>query len=128
MQSRLLLLLLSVASLLYGLLGLVSHPLVALLVVFLAGAMLGIFNVNMMTIIQTSVKSELRGRVMGLVMTITNAASPLGMIAGGVAADLTEKNIPLIYVACGGAIVVSVLLLGSRRPVIEYLSRPTDSR
>ena len=128
MQSRLLLLLLSVASLLYGLLGLVSHPLVALLVVFLAGAMLGIFNVNMMTIIQTSVKSELRGRVMGLVMTITNAASPLGMIAGGVAADLTEKNIPLIYVACGGAIVVSVLLLGSRRPVIEYLSRPTDPR
>jgi MFS family permease len=122
MRSRLSLILLSAASLLYGLLGLVSQPYVALLVVFLSGTMLGIFNVNMMTIIQTSVTSELRGRVMGLVMTIANAASPLGMVAGGVAADLTGKNVPLIYAVCGGAIVVSVLLLGSRRPVLEYLA------
>jgi MFS family permease len=123
MRSRLLLLLLSIASLLYGLLGLVSQPFIALLVVFLAGALLGIFNVNTMTIIQTSVSSELRGRVMGLVMTIANAASPLGMLTGGVAADLTGKNIPIIYGLCGGAIVVSVLILGSRLPVLNYLSR-----
>ena len=126
-RSRLLLLLLSTASLLYGLLGFVSHPYMALLVVLLAGAMLGIFNVNVMTIIQTSVSSELRGRVMGLVMTIANAASPLGMVAGGVAADLTGKKVPLIYAFCGGAIVVSVLLLGSRRPVLEYLAHPGES-
>lgn len=122
LRSRLSLILLSTASLLYGLLGLVSHPYLALLIVFLAGGMLGVFNVNMMTIIQTSVGSELRGRVMGLVMTIANAASPLGMVAGGVAADLTGKNVPLIYAFCGGAIVVSVLLLGSRRPVLEFLT------
>jgi MFS family permease len=122
MRSRLSLILLSVASILYGLLGVVNQPYVALIVVFLSGAMLGIFNVNMMTIIQTSVTSELRGRVMGLVMTIANAASPLGMVAGGVAADLTGKNVPLIYAICGGAIVVSVLLLGSRQPVLHFLA------
>jgi MFS family permease len=122
MRSRLSLVLLSGASLLYGLLGLISHPYLALLMVFLSGAMLGIFNVNMMTIIQTSVSSELRGRVMGLVMTIANAASPLGMVAGGVAADLTGKNVPLIYAVCGSAIVVSVILLGGRRPVLAFLA------
>jgi MFS family permease len=122
MRSQFLLLLLSVASILYGILGFLGNPFLALLVIFFSGAMLGIFNVNTMTIIQTSVTSELRGRVMGLVMTIANAASPLGMLAGGIAADLTDKNIPLLYAFCGGSIVVAVLLLGTRRPVMEYLS------
>jgi MFS family permease len=119
--------LLGVASLLYSLLGLVAHPYLALLLVFLAGSMLGVFNVNMITVIQTSVSSELRGRVMGLVMTIANAASPLGMVAGGVAADLTGKQVPLIYAICGIAIIVSVLILGSRRPVLEYLAHRPES-
>jgi MFS family permease len=127
MRSRLSLILLAAASILYGLLGLLSQPYLALLVVFLSGAMLGIFNVNMMTIIQTSVTSELRGRVMGLVMTIANAASPLGVVAGGVAADLTGKNVPLIYAVCGGAIVVSVFALGSRRPVLRFLANSGES-
>jgi len=55
-------------------------------------------------------------------MTIANAASPLGMVAGGIAGDLTDKNIPLIYQVCGAGIVFSVILIGRGSAVREYLS------
>jgi MFS family permease len=121
-RSRILLVLLSAAGLLFGLLGFLHQPVVALLTIGTAGATLGMFNVHVTTILQTTAGSELRGRVMGLVMTIANAASPLGMVAGGIAGDLTDKNIPLIYKVCGAGIVVSVFLIGRRQAVREYLA------
>jgi MFS family permease len=122
-RSRLLLVFLAVAGLLYGLLGFLDRPLVALSLIFVSGALLGMFNVNVTSIFQTTVSGKFRGRVMGLMMTITNAASPLGIIAGGIAGDLSGKNIPMIYSFCGGSIVASVLLLGMRPPVLKYLSK-----
>jgi hypothetical protein len=59
---------------------------------------------------------------MGLFMTIGNAASPLGMLAGGIAGDLTDKNITLIYAVCALSIVAAVFLIGTRRPVLSFLS------
>jgi MFS family permease len=121
-RSWLLLVFLAVAGSLYGLLGFLERPVVALLLIFVSGAFLGVFNVNVTSIFQTAVSGKFRGRVMGLMMTITNAASPLGIIAGGIAGDLTGKNVPFIYAVCGGSIVASVLLLGIRSPVLKYLS------
>jgi MFS family permease len=128
-RSRLLVVCLSVAGVIFGMLGILSVPLMALFAIGAAGTTLGMFNVHVMTIFQTTSSSDLRGRVMGLVMTIANAASPLGMVVGGIAGDLTNKNIPLIYGVCGAAIVVSVLLLGTRRSVQDYLAtKPVQER
>lgn len=112
---------LSSAGVLFALLGLFTQPVVALAVIFVAGAQLGIFNIHVMTIFQTTTESKLRGRVMGLLMTISNAASPLGMLASGLAGDLTGKNIPLIYIVCGGMILLTVLLVGARPSVTGFL-------
>ena len=129
-RALLMILSLSGAGLLFGFLGLVNSPLIALGVISAAGSLLGFFNINVMTIYQTTVEEKLRGRVMGLMMTITNAASPLGMLAGGLAGDLTGKNIPLIYTFCGAMILISVVVVGRQRSVLSFLSTksPRDLR
>lgn len=120
--------LLSAAGLLYGSLGFVTVRWLALLITLAAGVLLGVFNVLVMTIFQTTTPREFRGRIMGLVMTISMAASPLGTLAGGIAGDLTGKNIPVIYAVCGGLIFLSVLLIGSSRSVFRYLAQGEGQR
>ncbi len=63
----------------------------------------GFLNIGVMTILQQSTPSAIRGRVFGLVGTITMGLSPIAVGLSGVVADLTGQNIPLIYVF-GGAI------------------------
>jgi len=121
-RHRLLIGALAVGGLCFGGLGLLGEPLPAALILFVAGTLLGVFNINAMTIFQTTTSSEMRGRVMGVMMTIVMAASPLGMVAGGIAGDLTGKNVPLIYAVCGLAIAGVVATIGTRRSVIEYLA------
>lgn len=121
-RSRALLILMSIVGVIFGFLGFLHEPFSALITIGIGGALLGMFSVHMTTILQTTAGSEVRGRVMGLVMTIANAASPLGMVAGGIAGDLTDKNIPLIYQVCGAGIVFSVILIGRGSAVREYLS------
>jgi len=121
-RSSILLGSLCMTGLLFGLLGLATNPFAALATIFLAGSFLGIFSINVTTILQTSSPSRTRGRVMGLFMTISNAASPLGMLAGGIAGDLTGKNIPLICAVCSLSIVAAVFLIGARRSVLDFLS------
>ncbi|RPI20884.1 MAG: MFS transporter, partial [Acidobacteria bacterium] len=116
-----LILLLLSGGLLFSFLGFVHRPLLALVLEVIMGVALGIFNINAITLFQTSTSTELRGRVMGLVMTIAMSASPLGMFLGGVAGDLTGKNLPLIYGSCGAGILASILLLGMRPSVLQFL-------
>jgi MFS family permease len=106
----------------FGVLGFTTNPYAALVTIFLAGSFLGIFTINVTTILQTSSTDQTRGRVMGLFMTISNAASPLGMLAGGIAGDLTGKNIPLIYAVCSLSIVATVFLIGARKSVLGFLA------
>lgn len=107
---------------LFGVLGFIEVRILALLTIILAGAFLGVFSINVMTVFQVATRGELRGRVMGLVMTLTNAASPLGMVVGGILGDLSGKNIPLIYGICSAMIVAVVFLVGFRPSVREYLT------
>ncbi len=84
-----------------GMLGLITLPWLSLLVMFLFGVMNGFFNVNIMTVLQISTPSEIRGRVFGLLNTLSMGLSPIAMALSGVIADLTNQNIPAIYVTCG---------------------------
>jgi len=83
--------------------GLVLRPWVSLCVIFILGVCNGFVNINVMTILQKSTPSIIRGRVFGLVGAITGGLSPIAMGLSGVVADLTGQNIPLIYIS-GGAI------------------------
>ena len=103
--------------------GFVRHPVGALATAAALGLMLGLFNVSMMTIVQTTTPSALRGRVLGLITTLTAALMPLGMAAGGIAGDLTGKNIPLIYASCGAFSFVYSLLAMGRRSTLDFMAQ-----
>jgi DHA3 family macrolide efflux protein-like MFS transporter len=104
-----------------GLVGFVYVPAIALAFSFVAGAALGMFNINIMTLLQRSTPSELRGRVIGLLGTLGGAAMPLGMALGGFLGDLTDKNIPLVYGVCTALSVLSTLVLATRKECRVFL-------
>jgi DHA3 family macrolide efflux protein-like MFS transporter len=82
-------------------LGLVLVPWLSLFIIFILGLANGFVNINIMTILQQSTPSVIRGRVFGLVGAITGGLAPIAMGLSGVVADLTGQNIPIIYVSCG---------------------------
>ena len=106
----------------YGLLGLVRDPKVALTLAFLGGATGGFISVNIMTILQLSTPGEIRGRVFGLLGTISSSLSPLAMGLAGVVADLLGQNIPLIYLACGVIMAALSLTLLVNQHVRDFLA------
>jgi len=107
---------------LLGALGWATCPWVALALLAGTGILNGFFNILLITAFQLTTAPELRGRVMGVVTTLSMAVAPLGMAAGGVLGDLTGKNLPLIYGLCGGMIALATLLLGWRRSVKAFLA------
>jgi DHA3 family macrolide efflux protein-like MFS transporter len=108
------------APVFFGIVGSVTDRYLAMALVFLGGASLGVVNVYLMSMIQMSTPDEVRGRVMGVVITLSSSLMPLGMAVGGVVGDLTGKNIPLVYAVCGGAALLATLL-GTRRNLREFL-------
>lgn len=95
----------------------------ALLVGFALGAMLGLINVNLVTLLQSSSPPELRGRVMGVWAALGTAVAPLGMALGGLAGDLTGKNIPLLFTAAGTLTVSVIAASLGRRSTRRFLAR-----
>lgn len=106
----------------YGLLGLIKDPVTAMALAFLGGATGGFITVNMMTILQITTPGEIRGRVFGLLGTLSSSLAPLAMGLAGVVADLVGQNIPLIYVSCGAIMVVLSLTVLLNRHVRAFLA------
>ncbi|MDD2717669.1 MAG: MFS transporter [Candidatus Wallbacteria bacterium] len=105
-----------------GLLALLSSPIQAMLLMFLAGIMNGFINISIITILQLTTASEIRGRVFGLLGTICSGITPIAMGLAGVVADLLNKNIPAIYIFCGSAGAILSLLVGLDRATREFLA------
>ncbi|NWF50278.1 MAG: MFS transporter [Ignavibacteriaceae bacterium] len=98
-----------IESALFGTLGFMSMPLVILFISFFAGSMNGFVSVNVITILQSTTKSEIRGRVFGFLMTLSGAMVPLGMGISGFAYELIGRDITLLYGIC--AIIMSALTI-----------------
>ncbi len=111
-----------IAPILYGTLGFMSIPYVALAGCFGFGLTMGVVNVNLMAIAQASTPTELRGRVMGLMAALGGGLAPIGMGLGGIMGDLTGKNVPLVYGICGALTVIVILATCFRRDTLDYLA------
>jgi MFS family permease len=121
-RGRLMVALIIAQSAGYGLLGLVREPIMALMLALVGGGMGGMVTVTITTIIQTTTPGEIRGRVFGLLSTISSSLAPLAMGLAGVVADLTGKNIPLIYVACGVIMGLLSVLVSLNRQFRDFLA------
>jgi MFS family permease len=109
-------------SLLIGSLGFTHSLTVVIVLAFLAGT-LGAFNgINIATILQLSTPSEIRGRVFGLLHTLSGSIAPIGMGLGGLVFELTDNNIPLIYGSCGGIMALLSVLVSMSREFREFLA------
>jgi predicted MFS family arabinose efflux permease len=96
-------------------LGQVESRWLALAILFLTGMLAGVINVLVVSIIQRQTADEFRGRVVGLHAMMSRALVPIGTVAGGVVADLTGRNVPLVYACCGVLALASVALLAGLR-------------
>ncbi len=106
----------------FGVLGFVSNPVVAMGLGFLGGATGAFVGVNMMTILQITTPAEMRGRVLGLMGTISASLAPVASGLAGIVADALQHNIPLIYAFCGGMmtlISIAVVLSPRFRALIQ---------
>ncbi|MEJ2276736.1 MAG: MFS transporter [Candidatus Lokiarchaeota archaeon] len=71
--------------------------------------MIPIINTNFLTIIQTNVEKEKQGRIMAIVMAISSAVSPIGMIISGPLAKFI--GIKELYIWCAISQMISVFIV-----------------
>ena len=94
------------------LLSILREPVLALVLMIIIGALSGFFHINIYTLLQIVIPSEMRGRVFGLLITLTAGLTPISMGLSGIIADLVNQNIPLIY-AVSGIITFSLTIITS---------------
>ena len=99
----------------------------AIAVLFLQGLFSGFVMVNITSIMQITTPSEIRGRVFGVITTITGSIAPLGMGLGGVVADLLDQNIPLIFVISGTIIFALTVLVSLSRHYRNFIAYKTEA-
>ena len=102
-------------------LGQIRSRWIALALAFATGALTGIVNVLVLSIVQRRTPREFLGRTIGLQMMMNRALVPIGMVGGGVLADLTGRNVPLVYGVCGGLALTSVLVLARMKQTRIFL-------
>ena len=113
---------LTALALVLAALGQVESRWLALLLIGLTGVLSGMVNVLVLSIVQRRTAAEFLGRVMGLHVTITRALAPIGLVGGGVIADLTGRNVPIVYAVCGALALIGVTLLAARRTTRVFLA------
>lgn len=113
---------LTILSLNIGVIGMVHNVWMALGGMFVAGIAAGFFNIGVMTILQLTTPSEIRGRVFGLLGTLATGLTPIAMGLAGIVADLVHQNIPLIFMVSGGITVALSLFMSTSRAFREYLA------
>lgn len=121
-RSRLGTALMLAAPAVFAILGWTSTPWVALAASYSLGLKTGIIAIYLTTALQATVPRALRGRVLGLVSTLTGGLAPLGMALGGIAGDLTGKSFPPVAYACAGAAFLLAVVTVPRRSVREFLA------
>ena len=122
-RGRLLVALIAVAPAPMMVVGFVHDRVAALALGLALGVMLGLINVNLVTLLQVTTPDALRGRVLGLWNSLVSAVMPISMAAGGFAGDLTGKNIPLVFTTAGAFTLLVTAISLSRRSTRRFLAR-----
>jgi MFS family permease len=99
-----------VAGIAASVLGLAAarQPWMALAAFVAIGVLSSLINVIVITSFQSAAPTEVRGRVMAVVIALSSAVVPVGMGVGGLLGDLWRDSLPAVFAACGIAIAALV--------------------
>jgi len=86
------------------------------------GLLNGFININIATILQLSTPTDIRGRVFGLLTTLSSGLTPIAMGLSGVVADLFDQNIPLIFTLSGSIATLFSLLVSFGKDFRNFLA------
>lgn len=121
-QARIILLSFFLQAIALGALGFVYSPWLAMLLLLISGMCEGVIGIKTTSLIQATTPSEMRGRVFGLLGTLTAAIMSIGFgLAGGVA-DLMDQNIPLVFLLSSGLATTMILIFAVRSDLHAFLS------
>jgi MFS family permease len=117
---------------LYGLMGVVNTAAAVAIIMMVGATATGFMSVSIITILQLTTPSEIRGRVFGLLGTVTACLIPIGAGISGWVASLTGKNIAVIYIFCACVMafgtVPALFLKGFRSYLATDLNERQDER
>lgn len=108
-----------------GSFGFFRNVIVVMCSFILAGMIFGFFHVMFMTALQINIPEQIRGRVMGVISSLSGALMPLGMGISGIVADLVDMRIPLIFCVSASCILVCVVIAMLQKETIQYLAYET---
>lgn len=91
-------------------LGFISNPMATLPVVGLFGLLLPLINVNIISLLQGTTPSKMRGRVMGVLGTVVLGLIPVSQGLSGLLIDAVDQQVPLVYQVVGGLFASLVLM------------------
>ncbi|MCU7495889.1 MAG: MFS transporter [Ignavibacteria bacterium] len=111
----------------FGFLGLISSTATALVLAVIAGTLNGFVGVYIITALQVTTPSPMRGRVFGFISSLSGAMVPLSMGLAGFIFDATGKNIQLIYMSCGLIMFLIALVSLFSGDIRNFLSNDNDS-
>ncbi len=126
-RSRSMLIALILLSTGMALFSIVNGAFIALFLMSAIGALSGFFTIHVMSILQMTTPTEIRGRVFGMLTTLTAGLMPISMGLGGVVADLTGQNIPMIYATCGISSVLLSIIFSFSKEFRDFLAFEADS-
>jgi MFS family permease len=111
-----------IAGALMPVFGLLTSGYLAVITMFAFGVADGYFAVNVITILQMKIASEMRGRVFALLNSIAIGSAPVSFALAGMAADLLNKNIPPIFIFCGVFTFLTCLISAFNKHYREFLA------
>ena len=125
-RSFLLIVFLCLLGLDFAVLGWSRWAALSLSLMLLLGLMSGVVNINIMTVLQLTTPSEIRGRVFGLLGTIIGGLMPVGMGLAGVVAEMLDNDITLIFIVCGIAMASINLVMAFNKNFRGFLACEVD--
>ncbi|NOG44275.1 MAG: MFS transporter [Calditrichaeota bacterium] len=122
-RKRLLLLFMLLEAVGYTFLVQVETATPALVLFTIGGFFSGFTVVNIFTIMQITIPSEIRGRVLGAMTTLSGSFQPLGIMIGGVTADII--GLKLVFIIAGSLMFLFVLIFSFNRDLRKLLAHQT---
>jgi len=99
-----------------------NSPAQAMTLMVFNGMLNGFFNINLITVLQLAIPSDIRGRIFGVLMTLIHGLMPISMGLAGIVFDLVGQDIVLVYSVCGFTTLMLSIIISFDKEFRKFLS------